>query len=86
MERVPRLRNPILARIRRLGLRSSPALGRSTGVYSVRDVAAPRVLSRRCVFKARFVPKNAYGARAAALHLAYIEREGVERDGSSGRV
>ena len=52
----------------------------------MRDVPAPRASSRRCVVKARFVPMNAYGARAAALHLSYIEREGVEQDGSSGRV
>ncbi len=29
---------------------------------------------------------NAYGKRAAALHLPYIERDGVEEDGSAGRV
>ena len=29
---------------------------------------------------------NAYGTRAAALHLSYIERDGVERDGSPGRI
>jgi hypothetical protein len=56
MERVPRLQNAILGRITRIGLRSSPALGRSTGVYLVRDVPAPRAFSRRCVVKARFVP------------------------------
>src|SRR5450432_3583756 len=86
MERVPSLRNAVLARITRLGMKSSPAPGRSRGMSSVRDVPAPRAFSRRCVVKARFVPMNAYGARAAALHLAYIEREGVEHDGSSGRV
>jgi hypothetical protein len=86
VELVPRLRNAVLALITRLGMKSSPAPGRSRGISSVRDVRASRAFSRRCVVKARFVPMNGYGARAAALHLAYIEREGVERDGSSGRV
>jgi hypothetical protein len=54
MERVPRLRNAVLARITRLGMKSSPAPGRSRGMSSVRDVRAPRTLSRRCVVKARF--------------------------------
>ena len=29
---------------------------------------------------------NAYGKRAAALHLSYVERDGVEQDGSKGRL
>jgi type IV secretory pathway VirD2 relaxase len=86
MERVPRLRNALLARIMRLGTKSSRAPGRSRGMFSVRDVPAPRAFSRRCVVKARYVAMNARGARAAALHLSYIEREGVEQDGSAGRI
>jgi type IV secretory pathway VirD2 relaxase len=53
---------------------------------SERDVPRPRAFARRCIVKARFVPMNTYGARAAALHLAYIERDGVEQDGSPGRI
>jgi len=36
------------------------------------------------VIKARVVRLTAYGAKAAALHLRYIERDGVEKDGSKG--
>jgi type IV secretory pathway VirD2 relaxase len=36
------------------------------------------------VVKARFVKMTRYGAKAAALHMRYIEREGVEKDGSKG--
>jgi type IV secretory pathway VirD2 relaxase len=42
--------------------------------------------ARRVVVKARVVRLNAYGARAAALHLRYIERDGVEKDGSKGEL
>jgi type IV secretory pathway VirD2 relaxase len=42
--------------------------------------------SRRCVVKARYVPIRAGGTRAARPHLAYIERDGVEQDGSKGRL
>ena len=40
--------------------------------------------SRRVVIKARYVPLTANGKRQAALHLRYIQRDGVERDGSPG--
>ena len=86
MERVPRLRSALLARISRLGAKSGRAPGRSRDVSSVRDIPRPPPFSRRCIVKARFVPMTAHGARAAALHLAYIERDGVERDGSAGRL
>ena len=36
------------------------------------------------VVKAHFVRLTARGAKAAALHLRYIQRDGVERDGSQG--
>ena len=36
------------------------------------------------VVKARVVRLTASGAKAAALHLRYIERDGVEKDGSKG--
>jgi type IV secretory pathway VirD2 relaxase len=45
---------------------------------------APRPQSRRVVVKARFVKMTRSGAKAAALHLRYIERDGVEKDGSKG--
>jgi type IV secretory pathway VirD2 relaxase len=40
--------------------------------------------SRRVVVKAHLVKMTASGAKAAALHLRYIERDGVEKDGSKG--
>src|SRR4051812_7692873 len=42
--------------------------------------------ARRCIVKARYVPINRAGLAAARAHLAYIERDGVERDGSQGRM
>ena len=42
--------------------------------------------ARRCVVKARYVPMGARGPKVARAHLAYIERDGVERDGSPGRM
>jgi type IV secretory pathway VirD2 relaxase len=36
------------------------------------------------VVKVRVVRMTAYGAKAARLHLRYIERDGVDRDGSRG--
>ena len=36
--------------------------------------------------KARYVPMGDRGPKAARAHLAYIERDGVERDGSPGRM
>jgi type IV secretory pathway VirD2 relaxase len=49
-------------------------------------VRAPHALSRRCVIKARYVPMRANGQKLAQLHIAYLERDGVERDGSPGRL
>jgi type IV secretory pathway VirD2 relaxase len=49
-------------------------------------VREPRALSRRCVIKSRYVPMTASGRKLAARHLAYLERDGVERDGSPGRL
>jgi type IV secretory pathway VirD2 relaxase len=49
-------------------------------------VREPHALSRRCIIKARYVPMTATGRKLAKLHLAYLERDGVERDGSPGRL
>lgn len=43
-------------------------------------------LSRRVVVKAHIVRMTRYGQRAAALHLRYIVRDGVEKDGAKGRL
>ena len=49
-------------------------------------VREPHPLSRRCVIKSRYVPMTASGRKLATRHLAYLERDGVERDGSPGRL
>ena len=49
-------------------------------------VREPHALSRRCVIKARYVAMTASGRKLAKLHLAYLERDGVERDGSPGAI
>jgi type IV secretory pathway VirD2 relaxase len=46
----------------------------------------PPGLARRCVVKASYVSLARGGIKAARVHLAYIERDGVERDGSPGRM
>ena len=50
------------------------------------DIRPASPSSRRCIVKARYVPIRAGGAQAARQHLAYIERDGVEQDGSKGRL
>jgi len=47
---------------------------------------AHRPDARRVVIKAHVVRLTASGAKAAALHLRYIERDGVDKDGSKGAL
>jgi type IV secretory pathway VirD2 relaxase len=42
--------------------------------------------ARQCVVKASYVRLAGGGAKAARAHFAYIERDGVERDGSQGQM
>src|SRR3954471_23482161 len=49
-------------------------------------VREPHAMSRRCVIKSKYVPMTGEGRKLAARHLAYLERDGVERDGSPGRL
>jgi type IV secretory pathway VirD2 relaxase len=72
-----------LVRVAGLGHRRAP---RKTGTRGVADVLRPRAGSRRCVVKAHIVKITRSGMVAARLHLGYIERDGVERDGSAGRL
>jgi hypothetical protein len=44
----------------------------------------PRPNARRVVVKAHLQRLGGHGAQAAARHLRYIERDGVEKDGSPG--
>src|SRR5580658_11221357 len=70
------LRNAVLANLRRV-----------PRAFGARSHFASRRLgtgARRVVVKAHLLRMNASGAKAAALHLRYIVRDGVERDGSKG--
>ena len=49
-------------------------------------VARPGQGARRVVIKAHVARMSAGGAKAAALHLRYIGRDGVEKDGLKGRL
>ena len=74
------LRNEVLARV---SLHGGARRGASTGPLRAE---AHRTDARRVVVKARVVRLTAYGAKAAAMHLRYIERDGVEKDGSKGAL
>ncbi len=79
---------PLLVRLARSApMRAGTGNGRrlrsQPGRIAVRE---PHALSRRCVVKARYVPMAGSGRRLAKLHLVYLERDGVERDGSPGRL
>jgi hypothetical protein len=79
MKRVPRLQNAMLAyhAIRDEGIfRARPVEGHVVGAGCPRPADALAPLRRQGAVR----PMNAYGARAAALHLAYIGREGREND------
>ena len=80
--RVPLLR-VVLKRRLQAAAKQKPLAGekRRSGIAGV---AEPTALSRRCLVKAHYVPMNGGGRDAARLHLDYLERDGVERDGSPG--
>jgi len=74
------LRLALLAHVRcsvRRGARGAMARSRI-------GVLRPGPDARRVVVKAHFVRLTAGGAKAAALHLRYIQRDGVEEDGAKG--
>jgi type IV secretory pathway VirD2 relaxase len=66
-----------------------PFARRKTGGHHRRGsmaahVKPPVMYSRRVTIKTRFVRMNSNGKDSFRLHLKYIEREGVEKDGSKG--
>jgi type IV secretory pathway VirD2 relaxase len=75
-------RNAVLASVR-AGSRVARSLRPAKTRIAVR---APTALSRRAVLKARVVQMKAGALKGAALHLRYLQREGVERDGSKGHL
>jgi len=57
---------------------------RGAGVAPAAEGLGPRHNARRVIVKAHVQPLTRHGAQAAARHLRYIERDGVEKDGSPG--
>src|SRR4051812_18029577 len=78
---IARFRNKVLASVRQKAPRRATGTRRPRSRVAV-EPSQPR--SRRVIVKARVVKMAGRSAKAAALHLAYIEREGVEKDGSKG--
>jgi type IV secretory pathway VirD2 relaxase len=74
------LRNAVLAAARG-SLRRAAARRTARARIAVRP---PRPRDRRVIVKAHVQRLTAGGAKAAALHLRYIERDGVEKDRSKG--
>jgi type IV secretory pathway VirD2 relaxase len=77
----PRLRNLVLAYMRGA---SAGSRGKSPTRRSRIAVRPPGAGSRRAVIKVHVAPLRGGGAKAAALHLSYIQRDGVAKDGSPG--
>jgi type IV secretory pathway VirD2 relaxase len=72
------LRNALLCRLRR----PSAASRKAASVRSSVAVKSPGASARRVIIKAHVQRMGPGAAKAAALHLRYIERDGVEKDGS----
>ena len=90
-QRVPTFRQFVLARVQQRFARLAGLGGRGARNHvgargPAADVPRPGLGSRRCVVKARVVQMRAGGIATARHHLDYIEREGVERDGSAGHL
>lgn len=54
--------------------------------YRAPHVPPAKSYSRRVTVKMRFVKMNAYGRHAAKMHIDYLERDNVEKDGSRGQM
>jgi type IV secretory pathway VirD2 relaxase len=74
-------RRAVLARIGRSMPRTRPGRAAARSRVAVR---LPDPSARRVVVKVHVARMNASGAKAAALHIRYIDRDGVEKDGSKG--
>src|ERR1035438_9055718 len=74
-------RNALLSAMRGGG----GARGKARSARSRVAVPRPGQSARRVIVKAHVARMSGTGAKAAALHLRYIERDGVEKDGSKGR-
>lgn len=76
------LRSALLSRLPRAARRLRAATRRRAS-FAMRGTGPT---ARRVVVKARYVKLTPHGAAAAALHLRYIQRDGVDRDGSPGAL
>jgi len=87
-EREQTLKVSVIRHLARMANGWRPGGGSATSaLVRVRhDIRPALPFSRRCVVKARYVPIRAGAANPARQHLAYIERDGVEQDGSKGRL
>ena len=61
-------------------------IGRGAGVGRVLADRHVAFRSRRVVIKARIVKIAGSGLKAAQLHLRYVQRDGVTREGRAGRA
>jgi hypothetical protein len=59
---------------------------RGTARRSAARVHPLQARARRVVIKAHLLRMGPTAAKAAALHVRYIERDGVEKDGSKGTL
>jgi type IV secretory pathway VirD2 relaxase len=84
-ERGPSFRALIARSIAKQGGRKS-GHGRAASRLGRISVRPPHELSRRCVIKTRYIAMTGTGRSRARSHLKYLERDGVERDGSPGRL
>jgi type IV secretory pathway VirD2 relaxase len=64
--------------------RRGPGRARRARVAEPAHGFAPKRSARRVVIKAHVQRLSRHGAQGAARHLRYIERDGVEKDGSPG--
>jgi type IV secretory pathway VirD2 relaxase len=76
------LRNALLCRLRRMSASSRKA----ASVRSSVAVKSPGAGARRVIIKAHVQRMGPGAAKAAALYLRYIERDGVEKDGSKAML
>jgi type IV secretory pathway VirD2 relaxase len=84
-EREPTFRAQIARALAKQGGRRR-GQGRAASKRGRIAVRSPGALSRRCIIKAHYVATTGNGRKRAKAHLAYLERDGVERDGSPGRL
>lgn len=88
-EKAPSFKRSVLAKASKSGSGRSNKGARGGHVnrgMRAQFVRKPKSFSRRVVIKSRVVKMNEYGRKAFQLHVKYIERDGVEKDGSRGEL